>query len=140
VRQFLLFEQLPFVRVARIAGFDRQGARSSAENNVDDVRERNVAVVRPFVITSADVHAHLLRRDVPGGVIQRLHIEPSLTTEILQTGIVELDVTAHRKIRAIELKDDTGLGDCLVLFLHGVGNCGQVGFAVWVVVIGERAR
>ena len=57
VRQFHLFEQRPLVRMPRIGGLERDRNRLCHEYDVDDVRKRNVAMVRAFIVAPAEMHA-----------------------------------------------------------------------------------
>jgi hypothetical protein len=58
--QLEILEHLPFVRVARISGLDRDGANARLEQHVDDVAQGDVVVMRALVVAPARVQAHPL--------------------------------------------------------------------------------
>lgn len=97
-----------------------------------------------FVVAPAQVHSHLVRIDVARGVVQRLDVEPRLAVELVQAGVVELDVTTHGQVGTVKLKYQARLRDGFVLLLHRLGDGLQVGLARRVVLIveeeGDHAR
>src|SRR6516165_3882688 len=64
LRQFYVFEDRPFMRMARVGGFEGKAARFGHKDGLDDLSERHVAMVRAFVIAPAEVQAQPLRGDV----------------------------------------------------------------------------
>ncbi len=54
-RQFRLLEDAPLMLVAGIGGLDGEAARLHAKDQVDDVTERDVVVVRAVVAAPADM-------------------------------------------------------------------------------------
>ena len=80
-----------------------------AEHDVDDVRQRHVAVMRPLVIAPAKVHAHLLGRNVGDRVVEGLDVQLRLLAELGELEVGMLDMPAHRKVGAVDLQDEAGL-------------------------------
>src|SRR3970282_3008954 len=65
----------PLVLGARIGGLDGIGVGAHLENDVDDVLERDVVLVRPVIAAPAGVKAHPLRRNIPERVIERVEAQ-----------------------------------------------------------------
>ena len=59
------------------------GTRPGEEDDVDNVGERYVHLVRRLVVAPAQVHPHVLGWDVAHGVIQRLDMQLRLPAELL---------------------------------------------------------
>src|SRR5690606_7641897 len=55
LRQLDRLKHRPFVRVARVGRFERDGAGTGLEDHVDNVAERHVAMVRAFVVAPAEM-------------------------------------------------------------------------------------
>ena len=98
-----------------LAASNEMAPGRSEEDDIDDVGERHIHLVRRFVIAPAQVHPHLLGRDIPHRVVERLDMQPRLPAELLERQIDELDVAAHPEVGTIELQDEAGAGDRLVL-------------------------
>ena len=96
--------------------------------------------MRPLVIPPAQVHAHLLGRDVLEGVIERFDVESRHLPKLLEALVGELDVPAHGEVGAVDLQDEPGPRDRLVLVAHGVRDSEQVGLVTAVVVVAEEER
>ena len=60
--------------------------------------------------------------------------------EVGQTHVGKPDMAAHREVRAIQLQNQAGLMDGLVLVLHRVGQRSHVGLGGFIVMIGQEAR
>jgi len=76
LRQPDLLEDRPLVRVTRIGGLELYRVGPGLPDHVDDLLERHVAVVRARVVAPAQVHAHLLGRDVDERAVQCRSLEP----------------------------------------------------------------
>ena len=139
-RQLHGLEHGVFVGMARIGGLQRDGVRPRLENDVDDVGERHVVMVRALVIAPAQMQADLLGRDVPGRVIERLDVQLDALAERLEIEVGVLDVPAHAEIGAIDLQHDAGFGDGLVFVTHRIGDGVDVGFEILVMVVAEEQR
>ena len=115
---------------------DRHGARE--EHDVDDPFERHVAVVGPFVVAPAQVHPQPIRRDVRSSVVEHLDVQPRLLAELVQRQVRVLDVPAHGEVRAVDLQDDSGLCNRLVLVAHRIRDREKVSFLARIVVVPEE--
>src|SRR5579863_7404719 len=71
-RQFYLLKDAPFMLVARVRGLDRIAPGIDPENQVDDVLQWDVVVVRTVKAAPADMEAHLLLRDAAQRMVQRI--------------------------------------------------------------------
>ena len=103
VRQLCVLPHLPLVIVARVGALDQHGLRLGGPDDIGDLAQRHVAVVRAGVVAPAQVHAHLFRRDVAGGVVQRRNVQFHVVAETAQIELAELGVATHGEIRAINL-------------------------------------
>ena len=74
VRQLDVLPHLPLVAVARIGAGKRHRHRLGFEDDVDDVLDRDVAVVRAERRAPADMHAHAVGRQVLHRVVERLDV------------------------------------------------------------------
>src|SRR5262249_50243267 len=72
LRQLHLLEELPFVGVARVGGFEGDPVWPGCKDDVDDVRQRHIVVVRTLVVAPAQMQAQLVRRNIGQGMIERL--------------------------------------------------------------------
>ncbi len=73
LRQFHFLEHPPLVLVAGVRCFDRETSRIHPENQVDDVPQRDVIVMRAVVTAPADMQADFFPRDLPQGVIEGIN-------------------------------------------------------------------
>src|SRR6266849_4139231 len=131
-------ENLPFVGMTGIGGLERDSVRPRKKNDVDDVFERYVAVVRPFVVAPAQVHAHAFGRNVRGGAVERFDVQPCFLAEFFQGEARVLDVPPHGEVGAIDLQDDPGLRYRFVLVAHGIGDGEKIRFLAVVVLVPEK--
>ncbi len=63
--------------MARIRGLERDGPGIDRQHRGDDLFERNVEVVRAFVVAPADMHAHLVCRNAFERPVE--HVDVQLT-------------------------------------------------------------
>jgi hypothetical protein len=68
------------MRVARVGSLERDRRRPRREDDIDDLGERHVPMVRSLVIAPAQMHPHALRRDRGQRMAQRLDVEPRQPT------------------------------------------------------------
>src|SRR5207249_260011 len=74
-RQLDLFPHAPLVLVARVRRLDEIGAGAHAEDQVDDVLQRDVAGMRSGPASPADVVAHAILGDALQGMVERLDVQ-----------------------------------------------------------------
>ena len=72
LRKFHIFPNTPLVLVARVGGLDRVGVGLHLENDIDDVTERNVELMRPMIAAPAGMKANFLWRNVSQAMIEGL--------------------------------------------------------------------
>ena len=77
----VLLEQRPLVGVARVGGLEQDGARLGRPDQIEDVGEVDVAVVRTRVVAPAQVHAQPIGRDVAHGVVEGLDVHRDAAAE-----------------------------------------------------------
>src|SRR5215217_8518203 len=107
------------MRMPRVGGFDGVGSSVHLENEIDDVRERDVMNVRSLIVTPADVIADLILGDAFKGIVQGFHTSLSCLAKRFQRIVSELHMSAHRSIRSIDLKDVASVRNGSVLMAHG---------------------
>ena len=140
IRQLDLLEQRPFVRVTRVGRLDRDRRGPRAEHDVDHVGERDVAVMRAFVVAPTEMHTQPLGRDVRHRVIERLDVQLRLHAPFREVQVRVLNVPPHAKVGAVDLQHDAGAGDGLVLVPHRVGDGKDVRFLTRVMLVAEKQR
>src|SRR5262245_26643567 len=142
-RESHVLPHLPLVLVAPVGPYDGQGGRPPREQHVDNVSEWYVVVVWRLTGTPADVHADVLRCNITGGGVERLDILGHYCAE-LRDREIRKPGAAQGEVRAVELQEETGLDDGVVLPLHHLCHGFQVGLSARVVSVrekvGERAR
>src|SRR5215469_1358286 len=70
--ELYFLEDAPFVLVAGVRGLDRIAASAHAEDQIDNVLERNVVVVRPVKTAPAHMQSDLFFGDVAQRIVQRI--------------------------------------------------------------------
>src|ERR1019366_6290375 len=98
------------------------------KDDIDDVTDWYVAMVRSFVVSPAQVDAHTIFGNIGKRMIERLDVDFEVLAKFSSGRIGELYMTPHREVRTIDLENESGLMDCVVLRLHGVGECRQIRF------------
>src|SRR6202022_4294887 len=112
----------PFMLVARVRRLVRDSARVRLEDDVDDVAQRYVMMMRTFVIAPAQMHAHAIGRNARERMIEPLDMELDRLAEVGEGQILELDVAAHREIWTVDLHDKSGVVDGVILDTHRVAK------------------
>ena len=124
----------------RICSLQRDRIWLCREHDVDDVGEGDIAVVRAFIVAPAEMHTQLFGRDVGDRMIERFNVQPCALAKVRQAQIGVLNVPAHGEVRAIDLQDETGLGDRFVFVTHGVRNGVNIALEILVVIVAEEQR
>ena len=88
--------------------------RLGLEDDVDDVLERHVAVVRAERRAPAHMHAHAVGRQVLHRLVERLDVERD-DLAIVGDADAGIKRVGHREIGAVELQDEARLDDGAVL-------------------------
>ena len=125
--QLHALEDPPLVRVPRVGGLEGDALGTGREDEVEDVGEGDVVVMRPLVVAPAEVDPELLGRDVGHRVIERREVQAGHPPELLEAEVGELDVPAHGQVRTVQLQDEAGPRHRLVLVPHGVRDGEEVG-------------
>ncbi len=105
IGNFGICPHFPFMFVARIGGLEQDRCGARLQDDVDHLFERNVMIVRPFIIAPAHMHPHFFRRDIGGRGVQRLDILFGDADEFLVAQILKAGVARHGEIGAIELEE-----------------------------------
>ena len=114
---------LPFVLVAHVAGFDRVGLRLHLQQQVDDVLERDVGLVRAVPASPADVEAHAVFGDALQRMVERLHLERrplAVAGDVVverEPPVIDVD---DRRI--VDLQDEAGVDDGPVFLADRLGE------------------
>ena len=112
--QLHLLEDPPLVLVAGVGGLDRVARGADAEDDVDDVLERNVVAVRAVEAPPADVQPHLLARDAAQGVVDRVDAQRGVLAVVAHAH-VRIHLPAVGQVRVVDLQQKPGGDDRLVL-------------------------
>ena len=78
--------------------------------------------------------ANFVGRDISQAVIERVDAQLGVLA-ILRHGHARHELPAVRQVGVVDLKQEAGVDDGLVLFVHGVGDGEQIGFIVGVIVV-----
>src|SRR5215470_8125641 len=125
--------------MAGIGRFDSDSRDVGFKYDIDDIAQRDVAVVRPLVVAPANMNAHLFGWNRLQRIIEIFDMAFYDFTKLLDAKAGIVRVGARRQVRAVELQDETGVDDGLVLSAHGVGDCLHIGFFVGIIFVSEKA-
>ena len=126
--------------VSGVGGFEEDRLRLGLPDEIDDVREVDVVVMRPGVVAPAQVHPQLIGRDVPDGVVQRLDVHGGAAPELGDVHVGIGRMPAHGQIRAVQLEGDASRRDGCILVAHRVGDCEDVLLVGGVELVAEEQR
>jgi hypothetical protein len=129
VGQTNVFPDLILVVVARIGRLEAVGLGIQLEHRRRDLAQRDVLRVRAVAATAAPVRAHSLLRNALKRVVHDLNAQLHLADDVV-AGEIQHGILG----RPIELQDEAGVGDRLVLFVQCVGQRIQVGAVAQVVL------
>ena len=110
------------------------------DQDVDDVLQGDIRVMRRHRAAPADVHPHALQRQAGGGLVEHLHVPLDDVAEVAEGQMGEDGVPAQREIRAVELQQEARPNDRLVLGLHDGAERAEVGDVVGVVAVAQESR
>ena len=106
----------------------------------DGVEQPAVATLAALVPgAAAGVVREVLLVDRAGsGVIERVEMHFDRFAKLSETQILELDMPAHREVRAIDLQYVSRRNDRVVLGLHRFGDRANVALMIVVVIVAEK--
>ena len=141
VRDRDLLQVLPFVIVARVGGLDADRLRPRLEGEVDDLGERQVVIVRTFVIAPADVQPHRgrpagLRSRALSASMLRAAIRRNSSSERWRYWLLRQEPRSGQSICSTK----PGIDDRAVLGLHDVGERLHIGVLGRIVQVDDEAR
>ena len=84
------------------------------------------------------MQAHPVRRNVAQGVVERFHVQFGLAPVLVVRLTLEHHVPSQSQVRRIQLQQETGGDDSLVLRPHGFRQRVQVGLVVRIVLVGLK--
>ena len=139
VGQLGVLPHRPLVLVAHVAGLERIGAGVDRQHHVDDVAHGDVGRVRAVPAAPAEMEADAILRQAAQRMVQRLDLGHGELAILLggRLGIDLVEVLGDRRI--VDLQDQAGVDDRLVLLAHGVG-AGEDELVVALVVVVADAR
>src|SRR3984957_13655627 len=82
VWQLDILEDRPFVLVTRIRALVGKSARAGLENNIKDISNRYIAMMRAFVISPAQVDANAIFGDSGERVVERFDVHFQVLAEL----------------------------------------------------------
>ena len=125
---------MPLVLVPDIGGLDRVGSGIDAQDQVDDVLERGVGHVRHVPAAEADVVADTLHRNALERVVQG--VDPQVGPAPVFLRVLGNEKVIHvREDSVIDLDEETGLVDGLILLLQRFGDGVNVLLLAGVVLV-----
>ncbi len=86
-----------------------------------NVFQRQVVLVRAVVAAPADVEPDAVLRDVAQGVVQRVDAHLGVLVVVGSAHLRE-HLPAVAQVRVVDLEDEAGIDDRLVLLRHGVSD------------------
>ena len=138
VGDFCAAQILPFMRMARIGRLERQSGRPRPHAHVEDLGQRDVVGVRAFVISPAQMHAHRLRRDIGGRLVERCDVALRNAQELAVRQVLILVVPGRAEIGRIDLQNETGPGDRLIFLFQRIGQRLDIGVFVPVIAVRHK--
>jgi len=134
--QLHVLPHAPFVVVARVGGLDGVALRAHGEDQVDEIAQRQVVLVRTVIAPPADVEADALGRDVSQRVVQRLDAQRG-ERAVLGHGHPRMDLPGVGQIGIIDLEQEARRDDRVVFWLHGVRDGREIRLVRRVVLVPE---
>ena len=123
-----------------LARLDVDELRARAQDDVDDLAQPVVLVVRAAVVPPADVVAELLGRHVGQDVVEHVDAGGEVGGRIGQVAALDRAVERHRRVGRVELQVEPGVHDRVVLGRQRRGGGLDVLLVGRVVVVGEVER
>src|SRR5262245_31231037 len=74
-----------------------------------------------MIAAPAHVKAHRLLRNIPQGIVEGLDAHPGKLA-IFRNAHITLDLPGVRQVRIVNLEREAGVGDSLVLLVHGISD------------------
>src|SRR6516165_10748330 len=96
-----LLEHFPLVFMARVGRFDREGIALYHEEQVDDVLERHIPVVRTWIVAPTHMDAYFLKRDAADGIVQRFYVLLHLPAKFVDVDPGKTRVSLHGQVWTI---------------------------------------
>src|SRR6266446_1822881 len=138
-----MLPQPPFVLVPWIGKLDGIAAGAHLQNEIGDILEGNVGAVRPRPAAPADVISDLFPWKPLDRVVYDLDLAGEPGAVLLQCLGRHHPIVAHGGARVVELHQQTGIDDRLVLGVHRIGDRLLeiiVARIIFVLAIGNDAR
>ena len=133
-------ECCPLVCMTRVRTLEQHGAWLGGPDDVDEVVDGNVVVVRPGIVAPAQVHAQLFDRDVPYRMVECCDVHLDGVAELLEAHVGVGAVATHGEVGAVELQGGTRRGDGFVFVTHRFSDGEHVFLACGVVLVAEEQR
>src|SRR5262249_35224090 len=135
---------LVFVRVPWIGEWQVQAANLGATQDRQNIRERNVLVVRSLVVAPTDMKPHFAARDTDEGRVDGGDHSVHELLEILERPFAEGDMALEGEVGRIDLKIKAAADNGLVLDTQGGSDRVNIGVEAWIVLVlhdrGQNAR
>ena len=114
-------EDGPLVLVLRVRRLDRAALRLDLVDDVDQVLQRQVLRVRVVAAAPADVQSHPALGTVADRVVEGLDAQVGPLAVLLDREL-RVHLEAVRQVGVVELENEAGVRDRLVLVVHRVGD------------------
>jgi len=143
LRELHVFPDAPFMLVAHVRSLDGIRLRLDLEDNIGDVAQGDIVDMRPMATAPTEVQAHVVFRQTREGVVNRLYQHFDVLT-VLRHGHIWEELPGGRELRLVNLEDEAGVGDCLVLLAQGLSGSEEesllAGIVAAMAVIGDSYR
>ena len=123
----------PLVLMAGIRPLDRETVCMHLIDDVQNLGEGKVVVVRARVVTPADMDADSVGIDSFQRLVEDLHMELDPGAEVRDRRVRKIQVAAEGEIRTVDLQDESPADDCPVLLAQSITKRGEEGPATGVV-------
>src|SRR4030095_4531373 len=133
VRKFGLLPNPPLMLMARIGRLDGVSARADRQNEIDDISQRDIALVRAVIAPPTHVKAYPVYRQVSQAMVEGVDAQ-LLIPPVLRHAHLKIHLPGVGEIRIVDLEDETGADDGLVFLVHGIGEGDEISLVGRVVL------
>ncbi len=104
--------------MTRIRRLEREADWPGLQHEVNDIAQRHIVVVWPFIVAPIQMQPHAVGRDVSHSVVECFKIGHRPVPELLERGMRKDGTATRTQIRAIYLEQQASLRDRVIFLLH----------------------
>mmetsp|Transcript_24472 Transcript_24472/g.50832 ORF Transcript_24472/g.50832 Transcript_24472/m.50832 type:complete len:205 (-) Transcript_24472:887-1501(-) len=113
--------------VTRIGALQQQVLGLHLPKQRPHMLRRDILVMRPCIVSPADVDTHLLHWNLLQRPVQGLHVASCHVQKLCLAEIRPLGVAAHAQVGTVHLKEETLLGNLLIFLGESISQRHDVG-------------